>query len=655
MNGDIMMQLKMPDGSMRDFDDGLNGYEVSRTISTSLAKKAIAIKVNGELKDLSDEVENGAAIQIITVDDAEGLEIMRHTVTAQVLARAVKNLYPSAKLAIGPTIDDGFYYDVELDKPLSEEDLEAIEEEMRNIVSSKSEIEKKYYTKAEAIALFKERGEEYKIEIIEGSGQDENLQIYHQGDTGFIDLCRGPHLNSLALVGAFKLLKVSGAYWRGDSNNKMLTRIYGTAWKDQKALDAYLNRLEEAERRDHRKIGKIMNLFHFQDEAPGQVFWHHNGWTIYTALMEFMREKIKKYDYIEVNTPQMLDSRFWKASGHWDKYQDNMFVIDDEEGSRENPFALKPMSCPGNAQLYNSDLRSYRDLPLRMAEFGHVFRQEASGARHGLMRVQAFTQDDAHIFCTDEQLEDEVVLMCDLIKEAYTDLGLADDITINFSTRPEMRIGSDEDWDRAEAALQKVLDRIGMKWQLNEGDGAFYAPKLDFILTDAIGRTWQCGTIQVDMNMPNRLNMTYTGEDGQKHTPHMIHRAIFGSIERFIGVMIEHYAGNFPLWLSPTQLVITGIRSDHNEYAEEIYAMFKKEGIRVKFDDRNEKVNYKVRDHMSKKVTYVGVVGDKEVEDRTITVRRLGVNKQKTYSIEEFRDMMVEEIKTRALPPKTEE
>lgn len=633
------MRIVLPDGSERDFDTAENGYDIASAISSSLKKKAVAIRVNGELRDLSDSVEDGAMIEIITTADADGLEIMRHTVTAHVLARAIKKLYPSAKLAIGPTIDDGFYYDVAFETPISNDDLPAIEKEMMKIAGSGADIIKKRYSKSDAIAMFKERGENYKIDIIERATDADEFQIYHQGETDFIDLCRGPHLRRLTQIGAFKLMKVAGAYWRGDSSNEMLTRIYGTAWATKEELAAYLNRLEEAEKRDHRRIAKEMDLCHFQDEAPGQVFWHANGWTIYTTLMDYMRKKIRRHDYIEVNTPQMLDSRFWKASGHWDKYQENMFIIDGDERSsngEQNPYALKPMSCPGNAQLYNADLKSYRDLPLRMAEFGSVFRQEASGARHGLMRVQAFTQDDAHIFCTNDQLEDEVVAMCDLIKEVYTDLGMADDITVNFSTRPETRIGSDEDWDRAENALQKVLDRIGMKWVMNEGDGAFYAPKLDFVLTDAIGRTWQCGTIQVDMNMPNRLDMSYVGEDGEKHTPNMIHRAILGSIERFIGVMIEHYAGHLPIWLAPKQIVITGISETHNDAAKDIVKRFKQADIRASVDVRNEKVGYKIREHMSAKCALVGVIGDEEIKNDTITIRHLGSNNQETLSIDDL-------------------
>ena len=637
------IKITLPDGATREYNAGVTGLEIAENISKSLAKSAVAITVDGEQRDLSDAITADAALSIITLDSDEGLEIMRHTVAAQVLARAVKNLYPSAKLAIGPTIDNGFYYDVEFEKPLSSEDLESIEKEMRRIKESNAPIEKSYNTKAEAIAAFQERKEPYKVEIIEASDQEDNFQLYAQGDTGFIDLCRGPHLPTLKQVGAFKLMSTAGAYWRGDSNNAMLTRIYGTAWRNDKELKAHLTMLEEAEKRDHRKLANQMDLFHFQDEAPGQVFWHHNGWVMYTALMDYMRRKVRASGYQEINTPQLLDSRFWKASGHWDKYRENMFIFG--EGETENPAALKPMSCPGGAQVYKAKLHSYRELPIRLAEFGHVFRQEPSGARHGLMRVQAFTQDDAHIFCTHEQLEDEVVKMCDLIREVYEDLGIADDITINFSTRPEQRIGSEEDWDRAEAGLRKVLDRINMKWVLNEGDGAFYAPKLDFILRDAIGREWQCGTVQVDMNMPNRLDLQYVGEDGNKHSPHMIHRAILGSVERFLGVLIEHYAGKLPLWLAPVQVVVATVTGTADEYAKEIYEKLLAAGIRAEIDIRNEKINYKVREHSVAKVQNLFVVGAREAEEKTVAIRRLGSKDQTIQSFNEALEELVKQSK----------
>lgn len=638
--------ITFPDGASREYASGVTGLEVAESIAKSLAKAAIAVTVDGEQRDLSDPITGDATLSIIKLDSDEGLEIMRHTVTAQLLARAIKNLYPEAKLAIGPTIKDGFYYDVETPKALSVEDLEKIEKEMRKIKETNAPIVKSLNSKADAIKAFEELGEPYKIEIIEGADQEDGFQLYAQGDTGFVDLCRGPHLPSLKFVGAFKLLSVAGAYWRGDSNNQMLTRIYGTAWRDEKELKAHLTMLEEAEKRDHRKLGTEMDLFHFQDEAPGQVFWHHNGWVIYTALMDYMRRKVRAAGYQEINTPQLLDARFWKASGHWDKYRENMFIFGEED--EENPAALKPMSCPGGAQVYKAGLRSYRELPLRLAEFGAVFRQEPSGARHGLMRVQAFTQDDAHIFCSHDDLEDEVVKMCDLIKDVYTDLGMADDITVNFSTRPEQRIGSEEDWDRAEAALRKVLDRINMKWVINEGDGAFYAPKLDFILRDAIGREWQCGTVQVDMNMPGRLDLQYVGEDGERHTPHMVHRAILGSVERFLGVMIEHYAGKLPLWLAPTQVVVATITSSADDYAREVYEKLQAAGIRAELDIRNEKINYKVREHSAvKKTPVLYAIGAREAEERTVAIRRLGSKDQNVEAL----DKAIESLASECKPP----
>lgn len=637
------IQITLPDGAVREYAAGVTGLEIASSISKSLAKASVAVTVDGQQRDLSDPITADANLSIITLDSDEGLEIMRHTVTAQLLARAVKNLYPSAKLAIGPTIDNGFYYDVEFEKPLSSEDLAAIEKEMRKIKETNAPIVKSLNSKADAIAAFKERGEPYKVEIVEGSDQEDNFQLYEQGDTGFIDLCRGPHLPSLKQVGVFKLMNIAGAYWRGDAENAMLTRIYGTAWRNDKELKGYLTMLEEAEKRDHRKLANEMDLFHFQDEAPGQVFWHHNGWVMYTALMDYMRRKVRASGYQEINTPQLLDARFWKASGHWDKYRENMFIF-GEEGD-ENPAALKPMSCPGGAQVYKAALRSYRELPLRLAEFGHVFRQEPSGARHGLMRVQAFTQDDAHIFCTHEQLEDEVVKMCELIRDVYTDLGIADDITINFSTRPEQRIGSEEDWDRAEAALQKVLDRLDMKWVLNAGDGAFYAPKLDFILRDAIGREWQCGTVQVDMNMPTRLDLQYVGEDGARHSPHMVHRAILGSVERFLGVLIEHYAGKLPLWLAPVQCVVATVTGTADDYAREVHEALLAAGIRAELDIRNEKINYKVREHSVAKVPNLFVVGAREAEERTVAIRRLGSNAQDIEGLDDALAAIVESAK----------
>ena len=642
-----MITITLPDSNTLKFPSGTTCLEVAQSISKSLAKVAIAVDLDNQLHDLSFAIEKNCTMNIIKREDDRALELIRHD-AAHVMAEAVQNLFPGTQVTIGPAIENGFYYDFYREEPFSAEDLPKIEEKMHQIIKQNQPFTRMVWSRADAIEFFKNNGEYFKVELIQDLPKDETITIYKQG--GWLDLCRGPHMPSTKHIGtAFKLMKVAGAYWRGDPNKPMLSRIYGTAWRTQEELDAHLHQLEEAEKRDHRKLGKETELFHFQDEAPGQVFWHHKGWIVYTELLAYMRRKVRNHNYIEVNTPQMLDSRFWQASGHWDKYRENMFIINDDSQSEKNknPYALKPMSCPGNAQLYNYGVKSYRDLPIRMAEFGRVFRQEASGARHGLMRVQAFTQDDAHIFCSDEQLEDEVIAMCDLIKEVYTDLGMAKKIVINFSTRPEERIGSDQDWDRAEEALQKVLERIGMKWVLNSGDGAFYAPKLDFILTDAIGREWQCGTIQVDMNMPTRLGMSYVGEDGQRHTPHMIHRAILGSVERFIGVLIEHYAGKLPLWLAPVQVVLATITEDTKGYAYKVKNALTKVGIRAELDIRNEKIGYKVREHSSKKVPFIFVLGKQESTENSVAIRRLGSQKNQTMSIEDA----IISLKNEVTPP----
>ncbi len=642
-----MITITLPDGNTLEFPPRTTCLEVAQSIAKSLAKAAIAVDLDNQLHDLSFAIEQNCTMNIIKREDDRALELIRHD-AAHVMAEAVQELFPGTQVTIGPAIENGFYYDFYSEEPFSAEDLPKIEKRMLQIIEQNQPFTREIWSRMEAIEFFKNKGEHFKVELIKELPKDETITIYKQGK--WLDLCRGPHMPSTNHIGtAFKLMKVAGAYWRGDSSKPMLSRIYGTAWRTQEELNAHLHQLEEAEKRDHRKLGKEMELFHFQDEAPGQAFWHHKGWTIYTELLAYMRRKVRNHNYIEVNTPQMLDSRFWQASGHWEKYRENMFIINDDSQVQKdkNPYALKPMSCPGNAQLYNYDVKSYRDLPIRMAEFGRVFRQEASGARHGLMRVQAFTQDDAHIFCSDEQLEDEVIAMCDLIKEVYTDLGIAENIVINFSTRPEKRIGSDEDWDRAEEALQKVLERIQMKWVLNAGDGAFYAPKLDFILTDAIGRKWQCGTIQVDMNMPNRLKMSYIGEDGHRHTPHMIHRAILGSVERFIGVLIEHYAGKFPLWLAPVQVVVATITGDTEGYAYKVKDALIKLGIRVELDIRNEKIGYKVREHSSKKVPVIFVLGKNERSANSVAIRRLGSQGNESMSMIDA----IALIKDEAKPP----
>jgi threonyl-tRNA synthetase len=592
------MNISLPDGSIREIKTGLTGLDLAKDIGPGLAKAAIAVTVNGIQKDLSDPILEDSEVSIITIDSDEGLEIMRHTLTAQVLARAVKNLYPETKLAIGPTIADGFYYDFEFKKPISYEDLEIIENEMKKIVSANSSITKVLHTKKEASKVFKSKGEEYKELIINESDQEDDFQLYYQNDCDFVDLCRGPHLPSLKHIGSFKLTKLAGAYWKGDSKNKMLTRIYGTAWKNEKDLNAYLNSIQEAEKRDHRKLGKEMKLFHFQEEAPGMVFWHPNGWTIYRLLQDFIRNKLQEYDYQEINTPQVVDRKLWEASGHWDKYRENMFIteIDEEHANEKRVNALKPMNCPCHVQVYNQGLKSYRDLPLRYAEFGSCHRYEASGTMHGLMRVRGFTQDDGHIFCTEDQIESETKLFIELLSSIYSDLGF-NNFDIKLSTRPETRVGSDEVWDKAENALESAIKKLDLPYEIANGDGAFYGPKLDFVLTDAIGREWQCGTFQADFNLPDRLDAEYVAEDGQKQMPVMIHRAVLGSFERFIGVLIENYSGRLPFWLAPVQVAVSTIISDVNNYASEIIDELENAGIRCKADLRNEKISYKVREH----------------------------------------------------------
>jgi len=621
------MNITLPDGSVRALKAGSNGLDLANDIGPGLAKAAIAVSVNGIQQDLCDSINEDSEVSIITTDSDEGLEIMRHTLTAQVLARAVKNLYPDAKLAIGPTIKDGFYYDFEFVKPITPDDLDKIEKEMQKIISSKSVITKKLHSKKDALNVFSSIGERYKESIINESGQEDNFQLYYQEDGAFVDLCRGPHLPSLKHIGAFKLTKLAGAYWKGDSKNKMLTRIYGTAWKNEKDLNAYMHSIEEAEKRDHRKIGKEMNLFHFQEEAPGMVFWHPNGWTVYRLLQDFMRDKLQAFDYQEINTPLVVDRKLWEASGHWDKYRENMFIteIDEEHANEKRINALKPMNCPCHVQVYNQGLKSYRDLPVRYAEFGSCHRYEASGTMHGLMRVRGFTQDDGHIFCTEEQIETETKLFIELLSSTYKDLGF-EKFDIKLSTRPEIRVGSDEVWDKAESALEAAIQKLDLPYEIEEGDGAFYGPKLDFVLTDAIGREWQCGTFQADFNLPERLDAEYVGEDGKKHMPVMIHRAVLGSFERFIGVLIENYSGKLPFWLSPIQVIVATIISDVDDYAEEISNALEETGIRCDLDLRNEKISYKVREHSSKKVPIILVIGKNEKNDRTVSIRRIGSN-----------------------------
>ena len=635
--------ITLPDGSQKQAQAGITGLEIASIIGVGLAKAAIAFEVNGEQRDLSDAVSEDSSISIFTIDSKEGLEIMRHTVAAQVLARAIKNLYPSAKLAIGPTIDDGFYYDFLSDKTVSIDDLPKIEKEMEKIIASNSIINKTIHSKEDVMSAFSAIDEPYKVKIIEDSTQDSNFQIYNQGDTGFIDLCRGPHLPSLEKVGAFKLTKISGAYWKGDSNNEMLTRIYGTAWKNEKELNKYLALLEEAGKRDHRKLAKEMDLFHFQEEAPGMVFWHPKGWSIYLALQNYMRKKQAANGYDEINTPLVVDRKLWEASGHWDKYRENMFIteIDEEHANEKRVNALKPMNCPCHVQVYNHGLKSYRDLPVRLAEFGSCHRYEASGTMHGLMRVRGFTQDDGHIFCTEDQIESETASFISLLSTIYADLGF-NSFDIKLSTRPEVRVGSDEVWDKAENALKSAITKLDLPYSIEEGGGAFYGPKLDFVLTDAIGREWQCGTFQADFNLPERLDAEYVGEDGSKHRPVMMHRAILGSFERFLGVLIENYSGKLPLWLAPTQIVFMTVTDEVADYASKLKGRCDALNLRAELDLRNEKIGYKIREHSNAKVPLMAIIGKEEMGSNTVSIRNLSENQTNNYSIEEALTLLVD-------------
>ena len=642
------MNITLPDKSVKDLPIGSTGLDLAESIGPGLAKAAIAVVVNGIQKDLSDPIKEDSEVSIITITSNEGLEIMRHTLTAQVLARAVQNLFPDTKLAIGPTIKDGFYYDFESKKTISNDDLEKIEAEMKKIISTESLIEKRLHTKEEALKIFGEKNESYKEIIINEADQKDNFQLYYQDKDEFVDLCRGPHLPSLKHIGAFKLTKIAGAYWKGDANNKMLTRVYGTAWKNEKDLRKHLLAIEEAEKRDHRKIGKEMGLFHFQEEAPGMVFWHPRGWAIYKNLESFVRDRLDKFDYQEIKTPQVVDRKLWEASGHWDKYRENMFIteIDEEHANDKRTNALKPMNCPCHVQVYNHGLKSYRDLPVRLAEFGSCHRYEASGTLHGLMRVRGFTQDDGHIFCTESQIENETKLFIELLSGMYKDLGF-ENFDIKLSTRPETRVGSDEVWDKAESALENAIKKLDLPFEIVEGEGAFYGPKLDFVLTDAIGREWQCGTFQADFNLPDRLDAEYVGEDGSKHRPVMIHRAVLGSFERFIGILIENYSGKLPLWLAPEQVAIATIISEVDDYASEIEELLKSINIKVIKDLRNEKIGYKVREHSAAKVPVILALGAREKESRTVSVRRIGSNNTETKSLDEF----IKEIKAEAQSP----
>ena len=630
-----MPNIKLPDGSVKNFDKPINFDDLASSIGSGLAKATVAGVLNGKLVDASELIESDSEAVLITNSDEDGIEIIRHS-CAHLFGHALKQLYPEAKMAIGPTIENGFYYDIDLEESLSENDLEKIELRMKELAKTNYDVVREVVTRKKALDTFKNRNEPYKIEIINEIPDDEIIALYHHNE--YIDMCRGPHVTSVRHLKAFKLTKIAGAYWRGSSDNKMLQRVYGTAWSSEKELKKYLVLLDEAEKRDHRKLGKELDLFHFQDIAPGMVFWHANGWSIYKELEDYIRRKISKEGYKEIKTPQILDKDLWVESGHWDKYKDNMYktIIDDRE------LMIKPMNCPGHVQIYNQGIKSYKDLPLRMAEFGSCHRNEPSGALHGLMRVRNFVQDDAHIFCTEDQIESETINFCKLLQDVYSELGF-DKVTIMYADRPDQRVGDDEIWDKAENALLNASKATGIPFDTNSGDGAFYGPKLDFYLHDAIGRKWQCGTLQVDFNMPGRLGASYVGEDNEKHTPVMLHRAILGSLERFTGILIEHYEGKFPLWLAPIQLVIATITSKADKYAQEIEEKFISKGIRVILDSRNEKINYKVREHSVNKVPYIFVVGVNEMDDKTVAIRKLGSNKQETLNIQDSLNMILKE------------
>ncbi len=635
-----MVAIKLPDGSVMEMAGEVNGFDIAGKISAGLLKAALAIKVNGKTQDLSTPITTDATVTIITGKDVEGLNILRHS-CSHVMAQAVKELWPNVQVTIGPAIENGFYYDFARKEPFTTEDFEKIEAKMHEIVKRDEKLERKVLPRNEAIKFFKDLGEHYKAEIIEDLPEDEVISLYTQGS--FTDLCRGPHVPSTGKIGdAFKLMKVAGAYWRGDSSKEMLQRIYATAWADKKDLKAYLEMLEEAAKRDHRKLGKEMDLFHFEPEyAPGAVFWHDKGYKVYRKLIEYMRNRQEHNGYIEISTPRVMDRCLWETSGHWEKYGAHNYSGQTED---KKWFCIKPMNCPGGLLVYKQGIKSYRDLPLRMAEFGKVNRYEASGSLMGLMRVREFTQDDAHIFCTPEQMEEECITTLKLILDIYKDFGF-EDVKIYLSTRPEKRIGSDEIWDLCEKALANALSSHGYAFEINEGEGAFYGPKLEFILRDAIGREWQCGTIQVDMNLPQRFDISYIGEDGEKHQPVMLHRALFGSIERFLGILIENHAGRLPLWLSPEQVVVCPIVSEFDGYAEEVAAALRKAGLSAKTDLRNEKINYKVREHSVSKIPVIAVVGGKEKENRTVTIRRLGSDKQEVMALDDLIKMLVAEAK----------
>ncbi|HIL40352.1 MAG: threonine--tRNA ligase [Methylococcales bacterium] len=631
-----MPVITLPDGSKRPFDGVVTVMEVAQSIGSGLAKATLAGKIDGALVDASTVIEQDATLQLITAKDDEGVEVIRHS-TAHLLAQAVKQLFPSAQVTIGPVIENGFFYDFSFERPFTPEDLLKIEKKMAELVAKNYPVTRAVKSRDEAVTFFRSIAEDYKAEIIESIPANEDLSLYTQGD--FTDLCRGPHVPSTGKLKAFKLMKIAGAYWRGNSDNEMLQRIYGTAWSDKKALKDYLHRLQEAEKRDHRRLGKQLDLFHSQEEAPGMVFWHENGWTIYQEIEQYIREKLRLHGYGEVKTPQIVDRSLWEKSGHWDKFGDMIFTTHSEN----RDYAVKPMNCPCHVQIYNQGLKSYRDLPIRMAEFGSCHRNEPSGTLHGLMRVRNFVQDDAHIFCTEDQIQVEVSEFIDLLFAVYKDFGF-DDVLVKLSTRPENRVGDDEVWDKAEQALELALNTKQLDWELQPGEGAFYGPKIEFSLKDCIGRVWQCGTIQVDFSMPGRLGATYVAEDGSKQVPVMLHRAILGSLERFIGILIEQHAGTLPIWLAPVQVVVLNIAGRHDEFAQEVGQALKKQGVRVKIDLRNEKIGFKIREHSMQRVPYLLIIGDKELENQQVTVRTQSGEDLGSFTVNDFVDRVQQAI-----------
>jgi threonyl-tRNA synthetase len=638
-----MPVITLPDGSRREFEQPVSVLQVAESIGAGLARAALAGRVDGKLVDLARVVETDAAVAIITGRDGEGVDVIRHS-TAHLLAQAVKSLFPEAQVTIGPVVDNGFYYDFAYERPFTPEDLAAIEKKMQELAEQAIPVQRREMPRDEAVEFFLKQGEAYKAEIIRDIPSDQPISLYSQGD--FTDLCRGPHVPDTGKLSAFKLMKIAGAYWRGDSRNEMLQRIYGTAWADKKDLKSYLARLEEAERRDHRKIGKTLDLFHMQEEAPGMVFWHPKGWALWQTVEQYMRNVFRDHGYEEIRTPLVVSRTLWERSGHWDKFQADMFTT----ASEQRDYAIKPMNCPCHVQVYNQGLKSYRDLPLRLAEFGACHRNELSGVLHGLMRVRGFTQDDAHIFCTEDQVQDEVSRFIDLLHQVYADFGFQK-VLVKLSTRPANRVGSDEVWDKAEAALEQALNSKGLEWQLQPGEGAFYGPKIEFSLADCLDRVWQCGTIQVDFSMPERLGAVYVAEDGAKRAPVMLHRAILGSLERFIGILIEHYAGFFPLWLAPVQVVVLNITDSQAEYAKEVVTALQAQGLRAESDLRNEKIGFKIRAHSMQRVPYLVIVGEKEMESRTVSLRTQKGDDLGLFAFSDLIDRLNAEAANRAVNP----